>query len=331
MLPKLVLAAIVLCVFIVVTSGDRGYCKKCFFIPNRRIKRGKYYSNPPQRFYSRPPVSFPHIGAFSYTPPPNYMVEDDSPYPGPPGSRPYKVSSHPNEGLADEEINNLMKYLTKQDLDKILDFANGQRQKNQPLYKFDKENNNYIKKANLSLYKAETNNNEVFSKNYDNEEEKEEANHLFKANVQYIDQSSASNSRHQEQTPYKYTESINYVTESIPQKHYTEIYKMNPSESEQRIVNKQINFDDALETELADSDTNTENSFSEAGFMPKPLNLREEQDFYGSFTNNVPKVVPSESYKVESFGDLPLMNYNSKLDSVSSYHVPHYTVSVVYF
>lgn len=94
---------------------------KCYsqYRPYRRIKRGKYYSSPPQRFYSRPPFSFPVGGTFPYTPPSNYK-DDEPPYPG---SRP-KVSKPPtNDGLGDEDINNLMKYLSKQDLDKILDYT----------------------------------------------------------------------------------------------------------------------------------------------------------------------------------------------------------------
>ncbi|CAH1636651.1 unnamed protein product [Spodoptera littoralis] len=62
--------------------------------------------------------------------------------------------------------------------------------------------------------------------------------------------------------------------------------------------------------------------------LPPPINMREV-DFDVSYTNNVPTVVQADStsYEVENFGDLPLMNYNSKLHSVSSYHVPHYTVT----
>ncbi|XP_035450573.2 uncharacterized protein LOC118276383 [Spodoptera frugiperda] len=62
--------------------------------------------------------------------------------------------------------------------------------------------------------------------------------------------------------------------------------------------------------------------------LPPPINMREV-DFDASYTHNVPTVVKadSDSYAVENFGDLPLMNHNSKLHSVSSYHVPHYTVT----
>lgn len=63
--------------------------------------------------------------------------------------------------------------------------------------------------------------------------------------------------------------------------------------------------------------------------LPSPSNLRE-QDYEISYTNNIPQVVNADNnpYKVENFADLPLMNYDdSKLDTVNSYNVPHYTVS----
>lgn len=75
----------------------------------------------------------------------------------------------------------------------------------------------------------------------------------------------------------------------------------------------------------------TDSSMIKEEELPRPVNLREEEQAL-SYTNNVPTVVEADSnYEVKNFGDLPLMNYqNSKLHTVSSYNVPHYTVSNIY-
>ncbi|XP_026318979.1 uncharacterized protein LOC113229554 isoform X2 [Hyposmocoma kahamanoa] len=72
----------------------------------------------------------------------------------------------------------------------------------------------------------------------------------------------------------------------------------------------------------------TDSSMIKEEELPKPTNLREEE-LVISHTNHVPAIVkPDSTYEVKNFGNLPLMNYhNSKLHTVSSYNVPHYTVT----
>ncbi|XP_030028278.2 uncharacterized protein LOC115445916 [Manduca sexta] len=323
MLIRLLLISVVLCAMIDFSQCDRGRCKTCRFIPYKRIKRGKY-PGPPKRYYSRPPVSFPYIGAFSYTPPPNYMAEDDEPRPGPPS--PYKVSKRPsNDGLGDDEINNLMKHLTKQDLDKIIEFAQEKQREERPypnsLDNFSNQYNKYPKKREeIDIYKANNDDFKAFEQ-FEKEvsfPQREETTFKYKDNIPPAEKEKkyTFNGPYIDQKPYD-----NYATEE-PENYVVKSRVVYQSDGTKQFENQQTTFN---KQEYFGANQNGDSNDKE--YLPKPSNLRDHYD--GSYTDNVPNVVKPEAsaYKVENFGDLPLMNYNSKLDTVSSYHVPHYTIT----
>lgn len=272
------------------------------------------------------------------------MTEENPPYPGP---GPYKVSKRPtNQGLGDEDINNIMKYLTQQDLDKLLEFANEKQQETRNRDSLIDFNNGYNKqqkkrkqekREEINVYKAQEGDDDF----YDSIKYKastEEDRNLYKANVQEIDtdQKHIFKSPLKAQKPNGYSEPVNYVTEPtsnffINVNNNDEIFK--PSGTEGRILNKPnvnaytnhgINH---ITTNYGVGNIASDTKTTDEEYLPRPVNMRED-NFYGAYTNNVPNVVKSESdYEIKDFGELPLMNYNSKLDTVSSYHVPHYTVS----
>ncbi|CAH2046775.1 unnamed protein product, partial [Iphiclides podalirius] len=281
---------------------------------NLRMKRAKYYSSPPQRLYKRPPTS-PH-GAFSYTPPPNYMMDDEDQVPN---YRPSRHSRRPgNEGLGDEDIHNLMKYLSKKDLDKIVEYA--------------------VEKDKYMVTRGEK---PIYSKpenNYDHTQDFER-NQKFSFRGPYAN---PDNGYKQTNIDYPYHRG-NQIAESNPtgpldgslQDAPGKLYFDAPLESEETIKSQQFAVLDAyIQQEINGMGGEkglsifTDGKDMREEQLPAPLNLRHE-DYDISFTNNVPTVVKADgsSYKVESFGELPLMNYNSKLHSVSSYNVPHYTVT----
>ncbi|XP_047024848.1 early nodulin-75-like [Helicoverpa zea] len=332
-----------------------------------RVKRGKYYNSPPLRFYNRPPYTIPIKGPFSYTPPP-FMKDEEPPYPG---SRPYKVSKPrpTNDGLADDDINNLVKHLSKQDLDKIIEFASGKNQ--------------VVDYEHSRPYKRENSNRTPYTKEFyrgnDDSKYREEKPYEseFKKYVNYVTESTPMKYAPQADSPYPTDTEPNQVSFYGPQNveppSYTseydspppdfrpqdKPYKISPSESspptpykpffpkaessqfqvygpqnglgasnEESLINQNIGNPQAY----SGTSDPSHHEMTEEEKLPPPINMREI-DFDVSYTNNVPTVVKadSSSYQVESFGDLPLMNYNSKLHSVSSYHVPHYTVSIRMF
>lgn len=108
---------VVLCV-VCVNCDD--FFRRAYKMANIRAKRAKYYSSPPMRFYRKPPNTYPIKGPFSYTPPPNYKEHEDT-YPG--IFRPKVSKPHTNDGLGEEDLRNIVKYLSKQDVDKIIQMA----------------------------------------------------------------------------------------------------------------------------------------------------------------------------------------------------------------
>lgn len=324
-------------------NSEKTYDGRPFMQGYTRIKRGKYNSSP-QRFYNRPPVSHPIKGIYSYTPPPNFIAEDDnSQYPGPPAHSRPKVSTSKrptNDGLGEEDINNIVKYLSKQDLDKIINLAGGKDRDSDyskdPFEKyneFSKPPKNEFKHNDLQ---------DVDSDKYTVKQFTDDDSKLFKAFVQEIDTDPKYSMPYQDPKPfsvdYKPIKSnTDYVTQPTPPEAYFPNYQNNNNlydssalAAEESMLKRQIAY---LQTQINDGVVYTDSKIMPEENLPKPMNLREEQDYDVSYTNNVPTVVkaePSSSYRLENFGDLPLMNYNSKLDTLSSYHVPHYTVSITY-
>ncbi|XP_063534743.1 uncharacterized protein LOC134744757 [Cydia strobilella] len=310
-----------------------------------RVKRGKYYSYP-SRFYRPPPNSYPVKGTFSITPPPGYMtIDDEPPYPGRPHDPRPKVSSikRPNDGLRDDDINNLVKYLSKQDLDKLIDIASEKERfrensverrpykrdesrvkdteyptpgfsLNGPykIYESDKFNKN-------GPWLQESDSIPINFKPHDevyNEPFRSQNNEEFRPKPQEYDKYNG---------PYAPTSVLNYVEDATQSKVVYVNHDTPNFQTDESMQNKQISYLNAyIHHEINDMPKQEDNGHREE-LLPKPVNLREE-DFDISYTNNVPTVV-RPSYKVESFGDLPLMSNAHKLDTVSSYKVPHYTVS----
>lgn len=346
---KLVIVLLVFGAVIAKTQSDNGYSRPHgLYMPGyTRIKRVKY-SNPPQRFYSRPPASSPNKAVFSYTPPPAYMMENDEPpYPGNPGNLRPQISKKPiNEGLGEEDLQNFVKYLSKQDLDKILEYAGHSRES-------ERTRDPYEKKSEYRPTTEEYRNiyNSIQDPEIYSPKPNEDDSKIFSALVKEIDFERKLNSFQEKMPTSEYKnnpasykvgpsplfEEFNdyqnanpirdhsnnqatYATEPTPLSayHTNHIYNtlLDTQES-----SRQATYSNIHNNGVTDSKVLTEE------MLPRPVNLRDDQDFEVSFTHNVPKFVKAESYKLENFGDLPLMNYNSKLDTLSSYHVPHYTVS----
>ncbi|XP_075975073.1 uncharacterized protein LOC142975853 [Anticarsia gemmatalis] len=325
-----------------------------------RVKRGKYYSSPPLRFYNRPPMAIPIKGPFSYTPPP-FVSDDDAPYPG---SRPYKVSKRPalpNDGLADDDITNIVQHLSKQDLDKILEFAQEKHQNhnkyrdvhntNEYSRPFKMESkilykgNTHAKYEELPHYKEESFINYVTQTPYvkstrdehprrpaDHEDTPSQSQWFNIDNTEHkrepigFESFSPSHSLMNSEVPIDFTVSNSHIKEPFLKVFAAQESPLNQAGVESlspklayENLNGPVSLPIAKNPYFVDSD--------EEEKLPRPVNMRAE-DFVGSFTQNVPKVAAlASSYDIESFGDLPLMDYSSKLHDVSSYHVPHYTVT----
>lgn len=294
---------------------------------NTRIKRVKY-SNAPQRFYSRAPAGFPNHGAFSYTPPPGYMNDnDDPPYPGNPNpgnSRP-KVSKRPNkEGLRDEDLQNFVRYLSKQDLDKILEYAGFNRDSERTRDPYEKQIDN---RPTTDEYRN------IYNSIQDtdiSQKPNEDESQIFKGVVHEIGLDPKFNPYKEKNPSFNRPTNAdsnddlnpaNYATDPTPS-FYSDAPNPNGLDAQESAQN-QITYSSTF-----DSSAPTNKVLSEE-ILPRPVNLRDDQDFEASFTNKVPVVNVDPSYQLENFGNLPLMNYNSKLDTLSSYHVPHYTVSTL--
>lgn len=343
---------LVFLVFSAVVNSDDFYGRSQRMPEYLRIKRAKYYSNPPTRFYRKPPPPFLTKGAFSYTPPPNYMESED---PRPGSFRPkVSTSKRPiNDGLGDDDINNLVKHLSKQDLDKIIEFAGDKYGTHE---KYSTSINKLPDKTeDISIYKTpvqEIEADQKFSLNGPYISDKEPINYEMeysdvskrptetnKVIYNQIQLQSVDNSPDQFafKGPYANIYSAN-VQNSPPLFHQSpEISSQDlsiPLETQESMHNSQFSTLNAyIQQELhgAPSDkvvnTFTDSKVMQEEQLPKPVNLRED-DYEVSYTNNVANIVKPSSYKLENFGDLPLMDYNSKRDTVSSYHVPHYSVSI---
>ncbi|XP_045769877.1 uncharacterized protein LOC123870555 isoform X2 [Maniola jurtina] len=95
-----------------------------------RNKRAKYYSIPSYKHYSRPTYSYSNRSPFTYS---YGHISNDIGLASKP--KPYKVSKSPfNEGLGDDDFNNLLKYLSHKDLDKIVEFA-AEKERNSDKYR----------------------------------------------------------------------------------------------------------------------------------------------------------------------------------------------------
>lgn len=329
-------AYFVLCAVIACVDAERNHDGR--LQQYTRIKRGKYYSNPPQRFYSRPPASSSIRGPFSYTPPPNFKDDDSGPpfpgisgfpgnsepsYPGssgpsfsgnsgppyPGNSRPPKVSKPHIDGLGTEDLNNIIKYLSKSDLDKLIQMSGRDR---------DTERYN---KGSFDNYDYSSNRNEIkptYSSNNEQFKDVIDAADTIDYFQKLVKEMEQEKKFQHIEIPEKFSPIDNYVTPPPTRNVYS----------------SQNSYPNNLETE----ETMHRHHYVNAGdidnmptveeHLPKPLNLRNSDEFEISYTHDVPTVVKAESsYEVKNFGELPLMNYNSKLDTLSSYHVPHYTVS----
>lgn len=354
----------------------------CRFREYTRVKRGRFYSSPPIRFYNTPPMPIPIQGPFSYTPPP-VMTDDSPPYPG---NRPYKVSKRPpvpsNDGLGDDDISNLVKHLSKQDLDKIIEFAQEKGQsynKYRDIYHTNEYSRPYSKRESRIVYKGSGPtkyeepapykegskfSNFVTEPSYVKVFSAQEGSRPFSfysrpGQREPLDVESYPPSQRLpnevESFPFSQDYEIPYPSASFlnqaiknedeyvkvfaaqePQRRPAQIdpenyqsYPVGPSNGDNFLPSEPIGNSQRLVGASVSNNAFFSESNEEAK-LPPPVNMRDEE-FEVSNTNNVPKVVKAEStsYEVENFGDLPLMDYNSKLHDVSSYHVPHYTVSIL--
>ncbi|XP_068617402.1 uncharacterized protein [Battus philenor] len=254
---------------------------------NVRVKRAKYYSNPPQRFYRRPPTRYQNYESFSYTPSSNYGGNTAN----------YRPYNRPFNGGVEPDIKNLIKSLSKNELNQIVEYA---------------KNKDKYKRGQYNKYNGYTHINEDTNSN------------RFSLNVPYVKQSTVTT---------KYQNS--YTGPEIIPSRVTEIKEIKPgqysfnNQQNDETSNQQLSIIDGYIEQAMGDDANlyTDSDVMDDEQLPSPVNLRQE-DFTGSYSDNVPalEAVPG-SYDVESFGELPLMNYNSKLHSGNSYSVPHYTVT----
>ncbi|XP_028156923.1 uncharacterized protein LOC114350351 [Ostrinia furnacalis] len=332
---KVLILVVVLCA--VVNSDEYGRSRQ---MPEYlRVKRAKYYSSP-SRFYRKPPPPFLTKGAFSYTPPPNYMESDD-PHPG--SFRPkVSTSKRPvNDGLGDDDINNLVKHLSKQDLDRIIEFA-GEKYGN-PIEKYSTSLNKVKENDDVRIYKVAA--------------QETDQDHQFALNGLYIGNNEHTGYEMEYKSiskrPADTDKYVNNANQFAINGLYANVNNANfrntppqfhpsPEINSQELANTPLDtqeskhsgqftmLDAYIQKELngAASDkvvaSFTDSQATQEEQLPKPVNLREDH-YETSNTDNV-EVVKQSSYKLENFGNLPLMDYSSKRDTVSSYHVPHYSV-----
>lgn len=367
----LVFLTLVLCAVMVNINCERtNDCPYCTPV-NVRIKRVKY-SFPPQRFYKLPPMIQPVKGIFSYTPPPNYMMDDDKQSPL---FRPPRVSKRPTESMSEEDINNIVKYMSQKDLDKLIEMA--EKEKYIDKFKMPEKNErdertktgSDVFKADVKEIDVDTSNSHFYGdRSNDYVKESTQPKVIYKktplnkefinyqginTNINYMkDSSKIMYANSESQMPKKFInpqDIFDYemnVRNSNTKKDITPDIQNGPIKTTYTsLENNPSNIQDSgldmnemkeyfnmvqkfNEKLTKDGHIFTDSSMIKEEELPKPTNLREEEQVI-SHTNNVPAVVKADSrYEVKNFGDLPLMNYqNSKLHSVSSYNVPHYTVS----
>lgn len=381
---------LVLCAVIANTNCERTKectnCKTSYYVRTKRAK----YSYPPRIFYRPPPMVEPVEGLFSYTPPPNYMMDDKNQYPP---NRPLKVSKRLTERVSQEDINNIVKHTSQKVFDKLIEMAEKEKyvdkytkpEKNErdertrtgsDIYKADIQE---IKADNFNPYlygdrshnyvKEPTQSNIVYRKYPPNKEfiSQQSKYQYMNPNINYVrDSSKVMNANSESQMPNKFVIRVypqdtdyemnvnsNYFNDMTTKTIYTNSPNIETSpikttythleNSPSDIQNAGFDVNDMKEyfnwvqnfNEMISKNGHmfTDSSMLKEEELPKPMNLREEEQAI-SYTNNVPSVVQADSsYEVKNFGDLPLMNYqNSKLHTVSSYNVPHYTVSnIIWF
>ncbi|XP_050678680.1 uncharacterized protein LOC126974959 [Leptidea sinapis] len=297
---------------------------------NVRVKRGKY-SNSPQRFYNQPPPVYRTRGPFNenshYSRPPRpYKVSsyEGIPYDDYRGSenayRPSSRNKYPemmneeypaskdssrNEEITDEDLSNIVRNLSKKDLDKIFEMASQGENKN-----FEEYHPNYSE-----IIPQEFEEIKPFISNAHNFEFKEAINYL----PGHISGGDENNLLHNdiqntfvdtdESNQYSFIDS--FIQQDLGQSEHNSNNNMYSEDSITPQNNQGVIYSDNSQEEI----------------LPKPDNLRE--DFVGAHTKIVPSILRAESmYQLENIANLPLMNYeNSKLESVNSYRVPHYTVT----
>ncbi|XP_069358087.1 uncharacterized protein [Maniola hyperantus] len=264
-----------------------------------RNKRAKYYSIPSHKYYGRPSYTYSNRSPFTYSSPHGYTANDIGLASK---QKPYKVSKIPfNEGLGDDDFNNLIKYLSHKDLDKIVKFA-AEKERNLDNYR---DLDNYEYKGDFDS--------EEF-RNIDYEEDNPDSND---PNIQFY---------YKYNNIIKHRPSINYPQMQTNMNMYTQTPIKTGEEPELSLldgyIQKEINVMNDRNYIFTDSSTWKEEE------LPKPINLRED-DYDVSSTNNVRSFAkPESSYQLGNFADLPLMDYeHSKLERVNSYSVPYYSVS----
>lgn len=254
------------------------YCQNC---PHVRVKRAKYYSSPYMRYRKTYKPEFPK-GYYSYTPPPNYLSNDGPQIDNDAPPKQFHVKRQ-KSNLNDDDINNLFKNLSKEDIDKILEFANGKDSPTPNLYPSEQ-----------ALYYATSVTTERAM------------------NIEFYSADEASMNSHQQYNGQAYIQQPQTTLATMPYAGDINNVFSDPNQN-------------GFQTLFTDEKIMKEEE------LPKPLNLREEDNYDISYTKHKPVYAkpPSQgSYKLENFGRLPLSDHSSKLTSVSSYNVPHYSVSI---
>lgn len=330
----IVLLTLVLCAVIININCESTNCINCSTSDYARIKRVKY-SYPPQRFY-RLPVVEPIRGLFPYTPPPNYVIDDEKQIPL---FKPPRVSKTPTERMSEEDINNIVKYMSQNDLDKLIEIA----EKEKYIDKYKKNERDERTRPGSDIFKADV-----------RKIDADGFNPHFQGDWShnYVKESTQPKIIYRKPPPNKefISQQLNYQG-IVPKINYMkDSSKIMYINYENQIPNKFSNPQDVIDSDLdinelkdyfntvqkfnemltRDGHIFTDSSIIKEEELPKPTNLREEEQVI-SHTNHVPTIVkPDSTYEVKNFGNLPLMNYhNSKLHTVSSYNVPHYTVSTI--
>lgn len=372
---KTLLLYAVFCIVMVKTEKGKSHITT----QDKRIKRSKYYDSPPPgaKVYRRPSYGFPPRTIISNTPPPNYRTEEEPPYPQPP-----RTHRKP-EGLGDEDINNIIKFLSKQDLDKIISFA-GARERDSPSKKVTSERDGDYEFQNQAVLSQRY---EGFSQNgpyikSTNDQDKnfqvdyygpssssiqEVQKYINTAPVINIPDGKDSVSNYQQvylgntgndlRSRYQSSNTILDTQESIQS--FAKVYDSNLAQGNNFQTQYQTSNGQSSEGDFQKYakvfDYGNNNQYQtqmenqryvqtyqkvygddvvkdQEEVLPRPVNLREDIDeaIDAAQTRQVAAIArPDPEYKVESFGDLPVMNYHSKMFSVSSYNVPHYTVSLL--
>ncbi|GBP39680.1 hypothetical protein EVAR_25504_1 [Eumeta japonica] len=250
----------------------------------KRPKRAKYYGGgggPPGWALHRPAPRAPPF--YSHTPPPDYMFDDEnSPASFAPSASPvFKLgllSKKPAAGpetLVDADIANLVRSLSKNDLDRIIEYAG------------EKSGRPYIRNA------------------IDGPAEYDGDDHRRPSRGR-PGRPAGAGPRSPVGSPY--------VPDGAP----------SPSHA---YGNSELGAGMVADRDplLFVTDRYREEEF------PNVSSFRDDSaDFDISYTKNIESVIkPVADYKLGNFGELPLMNEESKTKSIDSYNVAHYTVTSI--